>query len=66
MQTPGLAIMHFDFIYAGVNRMCGTTGGLNFCVGYNGHGQLGDGTQTSRSVPTEAKVFRYYHPTVFY
>ena len=66
MQTPGLANRHIDFINAGVNRMCATTGGLNFCVGYNGHGQLGDGTQTSRSVPTEAKVFRYYHPTVFY
>lgn len=66
MQTPGLQDKHIDFIAAGVNRVCAITAGVNYCAGYNAHGQIGDGTQITRTVPTEAKVFRYYHPTVFY
>jgi alpha-tubulin suppressor-like RCC1 family protein len=40
-------------IAAGGLHSCGvTTGNVAYCWGYNGKGQLGDGTQASRSRPT--------------
>ncbi len=40
-------------IAAGVSHTCtATTGGSIWCWGYNGNGQLGDGTFASRTIPT--------------
>ncbi len=66
MQTPGLQGRYITSINAGVNRMCALADGVSYCTGLNTHAQLGDGTLTSRSVPTEAKVFRKYQPVFMF
>jgi len=38
-------------ISAGVNHTCAVAGGQAYCWGYNGYGQLGNGTTTSSTVP---------------
>ncbi|KHD89759.1 MAG: hypothetical protein OM95_01415 [Bdellovibrio sp. ArHS] len=38
---------------ASVGYTCGLKNGAAFCWGYNGYGQLGDDTTTSRSTPTQ-------------
>ena len=66
MQTPGLQNKYITSINAGVNRMCAIAENVGYCTGANSVGQLGDGTQTDRDVPTEAKVFRKYIPALIY
>ena len=54
-QTPALVSggLKFLSISAGGNHTCGvTTDRAIYCWGANATGQLGDGTQTDRSVPT--------------
>jgi len=53
-NTPTLVNGGYTFRYVGAGRdfSCGLTdGGDVYCWGYNGNGQLGDGTTTSRSEP---------------
>ncbi len=42
----------FTSIAASSTHACGVTGGMVYCWGYNGYGQLGDGTTNNRYVPT--------------
>ena len=43
----------FSTIAAGSSHTCGlTTDGTGLCWGFNGQGQLGDGTTTDRGSPT--------------
>lgn len=66
MQTQGLKDKFITSINAGINRMCAIAAGVSYCTGANSVGQIGDGTQTHRYVPTEAKVFRKYIPALIY
>jgi alpha-tubulin suppressor-like RCC1 family protein len=54
-RSPGLVAggLSFSAINTGTYHSCGvTTGSRAYCWGQNESGQLGDGTTTSRSVPT--------------
>jgi alpha-tubulin suppressor-like RCC1 family protein len=43
----------FTQIRTGASHTCGLTSeGLAYCWGYNGYGQLGDGTTTDQHTPT--------------
>ena len=45
---------------AGGRHTCGVTQtGAGYCWGYNGSGQLGDGSTTSRTVPTSISNFKW-------
>ena len=66
MQTPGLANKDIDSISGGVNRICALTDGVSYCAGLNSSGQIGDGTTTTRTVPTEAKLLRQYRPALVF
>jgi alpha-tubulin suppressor-like RCC1 family protein len=49
--------LQIDLVSAGLgsdhSHTCGlTTGDKAYCWGYNGNGQLGDGTSTDRVIPT--------------
>jgi alpha-tubulin suppressor-like RCC1 family protein len=54
--TPGTNVsggLTWASVSSGLNYSCGvTTGGAGYCWGYNGRGQLGDGTTGNRSSPT--------------
>jgi alpha-tubulin suppressor-like RCC1 family protein len=46
----------FAWLSAGASYTCAvTTGGAAYCWGYNGTGQLGDGTTTLRRTPVAVK-----------
>lgn len=54
VRTPVAVVggLTFENLSAKFNHTCGiTTGGIAYCWGYNQNGQLGDGTETSRSSP---------------
>src|SRR5688500_6701742 len=55
-SSPGAAeatVLTFRTISAGLAHSCGlTTQNRAYCWGYNQFGQLGDGTNVNRSVPT--------------
>jgi alpha-tubulin suppressor-like RCC1 family protein len=47
------ATLPFAQVSAGLNHTCGvTTGGQLYCWGWNGHGELGDGTTERHARPT--------------
>lgn len=63
----GLSGQNVVAIGGGANRGCAITDGYqSFCWGLNTDGQLGDGTQTSRNVPTEAIFLRPKAPTYIF
>jgi alpha-tubulin suppressor-like RCC1 family protein len=50
--SAGAATTSFTAITVGGDHSCGlTSGGGVECWGYNGYGELGDGTTTSSSIP---------------
>jgi alpha-tubulin suppressor-like RCC1 family protein len=50
--VPVAGGLTFSSISGGGNHYCGvTTGGAAYCWGYNGYGQLCDGTMTNRNAP---------------
>lgn len=49
-----------------VNRTCVIADNMSYCWGVNTDGQIGDGTTTNRSEPTEASMFRKVDPTLYY
>jgi alpha-tubulin suppressor-like RCC1 family protein len=60
VPTPVSCALNFGQLSKGspdsVGHTCGrTAAGTVYCWGYNGAGQLGDGTQQSRLVPTPVK-----------
>jgi alpha-tubulin suppressor-like RCC1 family protein len=60
VPTPVAGALNFGQLTKGsadrLGHTCGrTTAGTVYCWGYNGAGQLGDGTQQSRLVPTPVK-----------
>lgn len=44
--------VEWSLVAAGGTHTCGLSAGALYCWGYNAAGQLGDGTQDSRAVPT--------------
>ena len=65
--TGGLSGQSVIAIGGGANRGCAITEGYqSFCWGLNTEGQLGDGTQTSSNVPTEAIFLRPKAPTYMF
>lgn len=66
MQDPGLKDKHIDSISGGVNRICSLTDGVSYCSGLNTNAQLGDGTTTTRTVPTEAKLLHQFRPNLMF
>ena len=58
--SPFLAIRSFDLTQLSLGKgahVCGlTSAGLAYCWGYNGNGQLGDGTTIQRAAPTAVMV----------
>ena len=51
--TPLSGALPFVQTVAGWSFTCGlTSNGAAYCWGWNGYGQLGDGTVTNRTVPT--------------
>jgi alpha-tubulin suppressor-like RCC1 family protein len=54
VEVPGVDTP--DFISAGLAHACVTQLGEAWCWGKNDKGQLGDGTQQDRSIPTKAAV----------
>lgn len=56
MQTDNESIA-FTQISTGLYHACGVTGsGKVYCWGYNSYGQLGDGSYTTRDIPTEVNM----------
>jgi alpha-tubulin suppressor-like RCC1 family protein len=51
LPTPVSGRPHFDAITMGAGTACGVASGIARCWGYNGVGQLGDGTVLPRSAP---------------
>ena len=52
--SDGSYLKNVVSIDAEANQACAiTTAGAMYCWGYNGHGELGDGTTTNRSYPTQ-------------
>jgi alpha-tubulin suppressor-like RCC1 family protein len=50
-------LRRFDHLNAGYLHTCGVTrGGLTFCWGWNGAGQLGNGTTTDQLTPVQLGV----------
>jgi alpha-tubulin suppressor-like RCC1 family protein len=51
--APVVGGLQFKLIRVGGIHTCGATSeGKAYCWGYNGHGRLGDGTNTARPLPT--------------
>lgn len=58
-SSTGLTGTNTVSIGAGANRGCAViSDGRTFCWGYNSSGQIGDGTTTNRSKPTESLFLR--------
>jgi alpha-tubulin suppressor-like RCC1 family protein len=58
-QTGGLTSSNVISVGAGSNRGCAViSDGRTFCWGLNNTGQIGDGTTTNRSSPTESLFLR--------
>lgn len=58
-QAGNLTASNVISLGAGSNRGCAViTDGRTFCWGYNADGQIGDGTQIDRHVPTESLFLR--------
>ncbi|MDB5168151.1 MAG: chromosome condensation regulator [Candidatus Saccharibacteria bacterium] len=66
VQNPGLLDKTITFITGGVNRNCAIASGTTYCWGLNSQGQLGDGTYTSRYVPTEAIFLKKRTNSLYY
>ena len=68
MQTPGLQGQTIDYIMGGANRFCAVTLEKRaYCWGAGGtYGQIGDGSQSDRNVPTEATMLRQFRPSLVY
>ncbi len=68
VQTPGIAGQTIDWITGGANRFCAMTTIKNvYCWGVGGTaGQIGDGTQQDRNVPTEASMLKKLRPPIIY
>ena len=68
MQVPGLQGQTIDRIVGGANRFCAvTTDKRAYCWGVGGSfGQIGDGSQLDRNVPTEATMLRLFRPALIY
>jgi alpha-tubulin suppressor-like RCC1 family protein len=66
-NVPALVLggHQFDQVSAGVDYTCGTVGiegGVGYCWGANGHGQLGDGTTSSRVRPRHVVGLKPRYP----
>ncbi len=65
-QSAGLLGKTVTAIGGGANRGCALAEYQAYCWGLNTDGQLGDGTQTSRNVPTESVFLRPKAPAYIF
>jgi len=66
VQDPGLLGKTPIVLTSGGNRNCTIASNKAYCWGLNSDGQLGDGTYTNRSVPTEAKYLSRVQPIAYF
>lgn len=66
IMTNALSGKTVTSVIGGVNRQCVIASAVSYCWGLNTEGQLGDGTNISRSEPTEAKLLRQFRPALRY
>jgi alpha-tubulin suppressor-like RCC1 family protein len=66
VSNPGLLGHTISYISGGANRNCAIADGATYCWGYNGDGQIGDGTFITRTVPTEATFLRRRLPAIYF
>lgn len=65
-NDPGLLNKNITAIGGGANRGCAVAEYQAYCWGLNSNGQLGDGTQTNRNVPTESVFLRPKAPAYIF